>query len=215
MTRHSQRATGKRDVAELQRANDRRTNQFLTFLRGFIRHPVMVGSIIPSSEALIEKMLAKVDWEKCDVFVEYGPGVGTFAPSVLERLKPSARFLAVDTNPDFVEHLRHRFEDPRLEVILDSALNVRSMLRDRQLGSADYVLSGLPFSTLPQGVGPAIVRETAAALRADGCFLVYQFSPKVLEFLKPHFSKIDRGFEVLNVPPASLFWAWKESDSGM
>jgi phospholipid N-methyltransferase len=30
----------------------------------------MVGSIIPSSRILIEKMLGRVDWEKTKVFVE-------------------------------------------------------------------------------------------------------------------------------------------------
>ena len=32
------------------------------FLQGFIEHPVMVGSIIPSSRFTIQKMLAPVNW---------------------------------------------------------------------------------------------------------------------------------------------------------
>jgi phospholipid N-methyltransferase len=191
----------------------RRANQLWTFLRGFVRNPVMVGSVIPSSELLTKKMLATVDWSACNVFVEYGPGVGTFTASILDKLKPDGRFLAIETNPDFVKHLKESFVDPRLEVILDSALNVRSILGDRQLECADYILSGLPFSTLPPGVGPKIASETATALRPGGCFLVYQFSPKVHDFLKPYFTRIDRGFEVRNVPPASLFWAWKDVEN--
>jgi hypothetical protein len=31
-----------------------------------------------------------------------------------------------------------------------------------------------------------------------------------MEFIKPWFERIERGFEWLNVPPASLFWAWRE-----
>ena len=38
----------------------------------------MVGSIIPSSRVLIDKMLDPVDWANTKLFVEYGPGVGTF-----------------------------------------------------------------------------------------------------------------------------------------
>jgi phospholipid N-methyltransferase len=48
------------------------------FLRGFIKHPVMVGAAVPSSKATVDKVLSKVDWAACKVFVEYGPGVGTF-----------------------------------------------------------------------------------------------------------------------------------------
>ena len=47
----------------------------------------MVGSIIPSSGFTIEKMLAPVKWDECQVFVEYGPGVGTFCRPVLERMR--------------------------------------------------------------------------------------------------------------------------------
>ena len=35
------------------------------FLQGFIEHPVMVGSIIPSSRFTIAKMLAPVKWDEC------------------------------------------------------------------------------------------------------------------------------------------------------
>ena len=53
------------------------------FIQGFIEHPVMVGSIIPTSSFAIKKMLAPVKWDECKVFVEYGPGVGTFCPHIL------------------------------------------------------------------------------------------------------------------------------------
>ena len=47
----------------LQRRRDRRIpSPHWQFLRGFIKNPVMVGSIIPSSKVLIEKMLDPVDW---------------------------------------------------------------------------------------------------------------------------------------------------------
>ena len=86
---------------------------WLQFIKGFVKHPVMVGSVIPSSKMLIDKMLAPVDWANCKLFVEYGPGVGTF-------------------------------------------------------------------------------------------------TEKVLDFIAPHFERIDRGFEWRNVPPATLFWAWRD-----
>src|SRR3546814_6686842 len=85
-------------------------------------------------------------------------------------------------------------------------------MADRGFEHADYVLSGLPFSTLPPGVGPKIAEETAEALRPGGAFLVYQFSPKVRDYISPHFDRIDKGFEWINIPPAKLFWAWKRSE---
>ena len=195
----------------LARRRDRRSaNPQWQFLRGFLKHPVMVGSIIPSSRKLIDKMLGPVDWETTKLFVEYGPGVGTFTRPLLERLPANATLVTIDTNPEFTRYLKDSIDDERLVAVTGSAADVEKILADRNLGKADYVLSGLPFSTLPPGVGDAIAEATGKVVRAGGAFLVYQFSPKVLDFIKPHFERIDRGFEWINVPPATLFWAWRE-----
>ncbi len=182
------------------------------FLRGFLKHPVMVGSIIPSSKILIDKMLEPVDWANCKLFVEYGPGVGTFTQHILARLAPDATLLTIDTNPDFTTYLSAKIRDSRLRAVTGSAADVREIMADFGFDDADYILSGLPFSTLPPGVGPMIAAATADALRPGGAFLVYQFSPKVRRFIAPHFERIDRDFEWRNVPPATLFWVWKDEE---
>ena len=180
------------------------------FFREFLKHPVMVGSIIPSSDSLIAKMLKPVDWENTTLFVEYGPGVGTFCPHILKRMRPDAKLVAIDTNRDFVSYLGRRIADPRFAPVHGSAADVRRIVEDHGHAHADYILSGLPFSTLPAGIGPRIAAETHAALRPGGAFLVYQFSPKVKDFLVPHFARIDHGFAPVNIPPAQLYWAWRD-----
>ncbi|HSR00229.1 MAG TPA: methyltransferase domain-containing protein [Sphingomicrobium sp.] len=198
----------------LQRRRDRRSpSPQWQFLRGFLKNPVMVGSIIPSSRVLIEKMLGPVDWESTRLFVEYGPGVGTFTRPVLDKLGPDAKLVTIDTNPDFTQYLKASIDDERLIAVNGSAADVEKILSDHGFGSADYVLSGLPFSTLPPGVGDDIAEATAKVIRPGGAFLVYQFSPKVLDFIRPHFEPIKRGFEWINVPPATLFWAYKGDKS--
>ena len=56
------------------------------FFRGFLENPQMVGAILPSGPAVIKTMLAPVDWQNTRLFVEDGPGVGTFCQPVLDRL---------------------------------------------------------------------------------------------------------------------------------
>jgi phospholipid N-methyltransferase len=206
----SSASTLKDNRAIARRTEKRSVNPRWAFLRGFIKHPVMVGSIIPSSRTLIEKMLKPVDWDATRVFVEYGPGVGTFTRPILEKLGPDAKLVTIDTNQEFTSFLRESIDDDRLVAVTGSAADVEKILADRGLGQADFVLSGLPFSTLPPGVGDKIAEATAKVIRPGGAFLVYQFSPKVLNFIKPWFERIDRGFEWVNVPPATLFWAWRE-----
>ncbi len=196
------------DAASLKRRKPR--GPWAMFFKGFLKHPVMVGSIIPSSDALIAKMLGPVDWANTKVFVEYGPGVGTFCQHILSRLKPDSIYIAIDTNPEFIDYLTDTITDSRFRAVLGSAVDVEQIVRDSGCDHADYVLSGLPFSTLPSGIGPAIAAATGRVIRTGGAFLIYQFSPKARGFVAPHFGKIDHGFEFWNMPPAQLYWAWKD-----
>lgn len=193
----------------VRRSARRSSSPHWQFLRGFLKHPVMVGSIIPSSRILIERMLRPVDWDSCKLFVEYGPGVGTFTRPLLEKMGDDSTLITIDTNADFTKYLRSSIDDPRLVAVTGSAADVETIVHEHGFESADYVLSGLPFSTLPPGVGDSIAEATSEVIRPGGAFLVYQFNPRVLDFIKPHFDRIDRGFEWINVPPATLFWAHK------
>ena len=184
--------------------------QWSVFFRGFLEHPRMVGSIIPSSRFTVRRMLEPVDWRNCKLFVEYGPGIGTFCRPVLERLRGDATLIVIDTNPLYVEHLSRTIRDKRFHAVLGSAEDVERIVREHGFEQADYVLSGLPFSTLPAGVAPAIAAATHRVLRPGGAFLVYQFTAACRDYMAPHFARIDAGFEWLNILPCKLFWAWKD-----
>ncbi|EIZ80699.1 generic methyltransferase [Novosphingobium sp. Rr 2-17] len=198
----------------IKRIAKRRLGPFGVFFEGFLRHPVMVGSIIPSSRFTIRKMLAPVDWHTCKLFVEYGPGVGTFCRPVLDRLGRDATLIVIDTNDLFIEYLRRTITDSRFIAVHGSATDVEEIVRAHGHEKADYVLSGLPFSTLPDGVGPAIASATHRVLRPGGAFLVYQFTSAARTFMARHFRRIDAAFEPLNVLPCFLYWGWKEDAEG-
>jgi phospholipid N-methyltransferase len=197
-------------LPRLMRRVSRALGPWGVFFEGFLEHPVMVGSIIPSSRFTVEKMLAPVKWDECKLFVEYGPGVGTFCRPVLDRLRRDGQLIVIDTNPLFIDYLRSTIRDSRFVAVLGSAADVEAIVAAHGHDHADYVLSGLPFSTLPDGIGPAIAAATHRVLRPGGAFLVYQFSAKARDFMARHFTRIDRGFELWNVLPVRLFWGWKE-----
>ena len=192
----------------------RKLRQFLgpwgVFFEGFLQHPVMVGSIIPSSGFTIRKMLAPVDWDRCKLFVEYGPGVGTFCRPVLDRLRRDGTLLVIDTNPLFIDYLKRTIGDSRFIAVHGSAEDVEEIVRAHGHEQADYVLSGLPFSTLPEGVGPRIAAATERVIRPGGAFLTYQFSKEARNLTARYFDHVDDGFELLNVLPCRLAWGWKE-----
>lgn len=185
--------------------------QLSLFARNFFKHPKMLGSIIPSSRFLIRALLKPVDWNSARVFVEYGPGVGTISVPILKKLRPDAKLVLIETNPDFVKFLGRTMTDPRVHVLHRSAADVNEILAELGETGADYIVSGIPFSTMPGEVREDILKATNAALTAKGVFLVYQFSPKVHEGLKKFFGRTDRDFEAMNVPPAHLYFARKKA----
>ena len=195
---------------KLKRRVKRMLGPWGIFVEGFLRHPVMVGSIIPSSRFTVNKMLGPVKWDECRLFVEYGPGVGTFCRPVLDRLRRDGQLIVIDTNPLYIDYLRKTISDSRFIAVHGSAADVEEIVRAHGHDHADYVLSGLPFSTLPDGVGPAIAAATHRVLRPGGAFLVYQFTARARDFMARHFRRIDNGFEWLNVMPCFLFWGWKD-----
>ena len=203
------------ELAEERRGSKlmRRVTQALgpagVFFQGFLEHPKMVGSIIPSSKSTIGKMLAPVKWDECKLFVEYGPGVGTFCRPVLDRLPRGGELVVIDTNPLYIDYLKKTIGDSRFHPVLGSAADVEEIVRSLGHEQADYVLSGLPFSTLPEGVGPAIAAATYRVVRPGGAFLTYQFSTTARDLTARHFERVDTGMTWLNVPPCLLAWGWK------
>jgi phospholipid N-methyltransferase len=191
-----------------------RSKQLLLFGRNFIKHPRMLGSLIPSSRFLVNHVLAEVDWSRARVFLEYGPGVGTFTAEILRRMRPDAVLVVLETNTDFVQFLRRRFRDDRLHVIHGSAADAEAALAGLGLNHADYVLSGIPYSTMPAELRETILRTTHSVLHPNGAFLVYQFTRSVLPYLQEVFQLVHQDFEPLNVMPARLFYCRHQVENG-
>jgi phospholipid N-methyltransferase len=177
----------------------------LLFFRNFLKHPRMTGSVIPSSRFLIRHVLDQIDWQRARVLVEYGPGVGNFTAAMLERMHPDATLIVFETNPDFVKYLGDTFSDPRLQIVATSAHEVADVLRSRGFAHADYIISGVPFSTMEPELRENILRTTHAVLHPDGAFLLYQYSTWLLSDLTRIFPRVDRTWQPLNNPPACIF----------
>ncbi len=182
-----------------------RITQMLLFAANFIRHPHMLGSIIPSSRFLVNQVLEPIDWEGTCVIVEYGPGVGTFTAEILRRMRSDATLVAIETNSDFVRFLQRSLPDRRLHVVQDSAAEVQAILQRLGLRQPRYIISGIPLGSMPEPVRADIVGKTRAALAPGGTFLVYQFTARVLPVLQRTFGNVRRSIERRNLPPAQLF----------
>lgn len=191
-----------------------RVAEILLFASNFVRHPHMLGSIIPSSRFLVNQVLAPIDWEQARVIVEYGPGVGTLTGEILRRMRSDAHLVVIETNRDFVQFLRTSLQDPRLHVEHNSAAEVQAVLHRLGLPSASYIISGIPLGSMPEPVQADIAEKSRDALEHEGQFLVYQFTSRVLPVLQRSFRHVRRSFERRNLPPAKVFVCATEVPGG-
>lgn len=176
------------------------------FALNFFKSPAMLGSLIPSSRFLVNDVLNQVDWEKARVIVEYGPGVGTMTQEILKRMRQDAVLLALELNEEFVTFLQEEIVDPRFHAVHASASDVRKVLERLGLPCADYIISGIPYSTMPDAVRREVMQESRQVLHPEGALLVYQFTNTVLPYLESSFGSVRQGFQFLNILPARIFY---------
>jgi phospholipid N-methyltransferase len=176
------------------------------FALNFFKSPAMLGSLIPSSRFLVNDVLNQVDWAKARVIVEYGPGVGTITQEILKRMRPDAVLLAIELNEEFVTFLQEEIVDPRLHAVHASAADVGNVLARLGLPSADYIISGIPYSNMPHAVRREVMQASRQVLHPEGALLVYQFTKTVLPYLKSSFSSVRQNFQFLNILPARIFY---------
>ncbi|MFZ4757231.1 MAG: class I SAM-dependent methyltransferase [Burkholderiaceae bacterium] len=181
-----------------------------TFLRGFVRDPKGVASVIPSSRWLERHVVrnAKVTQAKC--VVELGPGTGGMTRRLLAAVGPQARVMAIELEADFSAHIRASIPDRRLSVEHGSAERLEEFLAARRMPAPDAIVSGIPFSTMPADVGDRIAAAIGRALAPGGRFVAYQWTPVVAERTVPYLGEPKREWEPLNFPPMRVFtWVKK------
>ena len=172
-----------------------------------------VASFTPTSYFTIHKLCKKIDFSKRNVIIEYGPGTGVFTRYLLDNLTPDSTLILVERNPDFVAILESCFHDSRLIIHQTSAENIEQLLQLNGFTGADYIISGIPFSFLPDSLRKTIINKSYKCLNPGGKFLAYQTFFQLDKFLKDYldkcFSTVQTEFCLRNVPPMRLFEAIK------
>jgi|SRR5687768_8910697 phospholipid N-methyltransferase len=182
----------------------------LRFLRAFVANPRQVGAVLPTSRAAVRDMLDMADVAGADLVVELGAGTGSQTAEVLARMRPDARLVALEIDPDLARLLAERFDDPRLNVVRDSAENLHDHLGGQK---ADVLVCALPFTSLEPDLRRRILDELPRVLAPRGVALVIQYSPLIQSELRRRFTSVRRRISPLNVPPAFLFACSQDSSA--
>jgi len=181
----------------------------LAFLKGFLRDPRDVGSVIPSSRFLERRMVRMAGVAQAESVIELGPGTGGTTRAILAAMPALATLLAIELDPMFADHVR-TIDDRRLIVHQGSAENLAELIAAHRLRPPNAILSGIPFSTMPEDVGTRIIEAIRDVLAPGGCFVAYQFRGAVADRARPILGEPEVSPEFLNIPPMRVY-RWRKA----
>ncbi|SFR54281.1 Phospholipid N-methyltransferase [Marinobacter daqiaonensis] len=193
-------------------STNRRTSP-AAFFRGFLREPRQVGSVIPSSRFLERRIVDAAGLAGARRVVELGPGTGGTTQTFLRHLSPDARLISIELSPFFHELLGD-ITDPRFTNHLGSAEDLADILALHHMEQPDVVISGIPFSKMPEPVATRVAKAVKDNLAENGRFIAYQFRGDVARFTNPVMGPPEScTLEMRNIPPMRVF-RWYNAATG-
>jgi len=175
----------------------------LSFIKQYILKPKTVGAVLPSSKYLANMMMKNIDFDTARYIVEYGAGTGIFTEKILKARKQNTVVLIFEINIDFYKLLKVKYEkEQNFYIINDSAEYIEKYLLMYDIPFIDYIISGLPFASLPRDVSSGILIKAKKVLNRDGRFITFQYTLFKKDFIGQFFDNINIKIEIRNFPPA-------------
>ena len=181
----------------------------MAFFHEFLKHPLQIGSIIPSSRFLERQIVEAGDVSSARTIVELGPGTGGTTRAILHAMNRDARLLSIEINLHF-HALVSGIKDDRLTVHLGSARTLADTLSRYGMGAPEVLISGIPFSTMSDDAGTEILEKVFSVLAPGGRFVAYQVSKRVCTLCRPLAGPGKMEVQLLNIPPQRVY-SWQKN----
>jgi phosphatidylethanolamine/phosphatidyl-N-methylethanolamine N-methyltransferase len=195
----------------LETVTHERHNATSLFLSRWLRNPLQMGSIVPSSPALCRRIARHTRWAEDEVVVELGAGTGVVSRALLESGLPPEKLFVVEIEPGMASHLRDTL--PGVNVLTGDAFALPGILPRAWHGKVATAICGIPLVLLPLAQQQRFVDAVEAVAPGRG-FLLYTYcitSP--LPYRKLGLSAKREAWTPRNLPPASV-WRYVPAPGG-
>jgi len=187
----------------------------IQFLQAFLKNPLKVGAIAPSSPELASEMLQGIQPDDHNIVLELGVGTGAITKFLRDIVPSKDSYLGLELDSALVKTLNKNYPD--MNIICGNAADAYSIHKESGLGKVRYVVCCLPFVSLPKEISESVLSEIQKFMD-EGCELrIFQYAHgyylppaiKLRELLKNRYGKSRRSPLVFkNVPPAfTLTWS--------
>ncbi len=174
----------------------------LDFFKESLKNLRTTGAVARSSKYLVRQMMQPIDFVHAKIVIELGAGDGVLTIELLNRMSPDALLLCFEINAEFCKMLREAIDDPRFILIEDSAENLEKHLQEHGFTQADYIMSAIPFISLPNELVHRIVFVCHKVLKNKGLYIQYHYSSFIQKMYRKFFDHVEVEFVPLNIPPA-------------
>lgn len=178
------------------------------FMRAWIRSPLGIGSLLPSSSATGQAFARVVDRVGEGEILELGSGTGAISQSLLAAGIPDHRLVMVEREPDLAAHLRQRF--PGVRTLQGDATELGAMLSAQGIRRLACVVSSLPIVWFPLPAQAEVLRACFDRLGKRGEFLQMTNQPASPLPMKKLGIAGERAATVWrNFPPSFIWRYWR------
>ena len=191
--------------------NNSRINGRLAFFQEFLKHPFQIGSVVPSSRFLEQRVLEVADISTAQSVVELGSGTGGITRAILAGMPQDARLLSIEINPCFYS-LISQIKDKRFIAHLGNASLLAEVIAMYGVDAPDVIISGIPFSTMDHHAGSKLLESVSSVLAPHGRFVAYQVSKRVTNLCQPIMGEEYMEMEFLNIPPMRVY-QWEKHEA--
>jgi phosphatidylethanolamine/phosphatidyl-N-methylethanolamine N-methyltransferase len=193
-------------IRRFEQKNGIRLNDEVRFIRSWIKKPLSMGAVTPSSKALARNMASYVDPNGDGPVIELGPGTGPVTEALIEHGVHPSRLVLVEFNPTFCQLLRQRF--PEATVVQGDAYRLRDSLGALTRHEVSAVVSGLPLMTKPLRTRLRLLRDALALLQPQAPFVQFTYAvvPPIPKLAGVKVEASERIW--LNLPPARV-WVYR------
>lgn len=176
------------------------------FFRRWLRNPLQMGSIIPSSPALCRRIAAAVERGPDEYVLELGAGTGVISRALLASGVPANKLVVVEIVPEMAQFLRESL--PGVNVICGDAFDLRNTLPAHMHDQIGTAICGIPLVLLPFE-RQAAFRDAVESVAPGKGYLLYTYcATSPLPYRKLAMTGQRLAFTLANFPPASV-WRYR------
>ena len=179
-------------------------NAAALFFASWLRAPLKVASIVPSSRHLGAAIADQIDPARPGWVVELGAGTGPITEQLLARGIPPQRLFVLERDPILVRFLRERYPDPVL--VEGDAFALPELLARHGVDRVHAVVCGIPLLSMPKADATRLVETCLKVLEPEGRLFQYTyslFSPLPYREFGLAVRRVRR--ILFNIPPAAVW----------